>query len=855
MQGAGKKVLTLPACVNPLLRPLPEKGQKLFVNAVGLELGALPMLYPVARGKAKCEAKPDQDMQDLSNFIDALEGPFAMVDAHGCIYSHNALFAAHCARDDASLVGQQIQDFWEPSQQRDALTDFLGQLGSVPEDSELETLTGASMVAKPVFVDGRWSILCQGTSARIEDPLLHFFLEHVDQGFWDYDAHKNKFLVSDAWREMRGFDLAEEFNALDRDWLEDVHPCDRAELKALFEGQMRGETQSFTIQYRRKHLKTGEWIWLHCRATVVEQDANGVPIRMVGTDTDITEIKNDETRITQLDNKIDLAIGVAGIGVFEFDHSTSRVFWDDRLLAIYGLPPGENEKSKEDWAKFIHPDDADATVAYSEHCEKTHSDVKCDFRIIRPNGEVRHLRTMARYVDTTGGGKKLIGVNIDVTEDVLRTQELEDARKRLEFDSRHDALTGLANRRLLDETIAEFSPDEDFCMMHLDLDFFKEVNDTIGHAAGDAVLVHVASSLSRLMDDARLICRYGGDEFAVLYAPAPSNDRIKELADSVIAAFQHPYIFEGQACAFGVSIGSAKGRDKDTVFKQTDIALYAAKNAGRGRHHAYTDRDGAQAVGQVRRRQDLVDAISENKIECWYQPQYDARTNQFVSAEALARLRMDGDVRSPDGFLPLAEKTGLLADIEEFIFQRVLADQTQWAQAGLVYPSISVNISQNRLVEQTLARRLTKDIQDHHLLSLEILETAFLDDPDAPAIKTIEALRSMGFTIELDDFGTGHASVVSLLTVRPDKIKIDQRLTRDIAHSKPAEDILRAVVNIARTQGVGVILEGIESDDQLEALKGIDCDVLQGYALSPPLSASDFALMLQESGRQRAGAF
>ena len=794
-------------------------------------------------------------MQIYSPIINALDGAVAIADDTGRILAHNASFAAHCLQPNASLLDTHLQDHWEPAQ-RGAFCDYLDRVGQ-DQATVPDVFSGQSLSARAVLVDGRWMVLCRGIAPRCDDPLLHFFLEHVDQGFWDFDVPQRTYVVSNEWRRMRGMDPGQDINDAGRTWLEHVHPDDRAPLKALFENQIRGDTKSFSIQYRRRHERTGAWLWLHCRATVVSADENGRPLRVVGTDTDITDIKRGESQLERLNSKIELAVSVSGIGIFEFDENTSRVFWDDRLLAIYGLPPGENDRPGDEWPTFLHPEDAEETLAYVTECAKTGQDVRRDFRIIRPDGEVRHLRTMARHFRVSATQTRLIGVNIDVTEDVLRAEELESIRQQLEFESRHDALTGLANRRLLDETLAEAKANTcktEICVMHLDLDYFKEINDSLGHAAGDAVLVHVAETLKSILGEATLICRFGGDEFTVLFDPAPPKSQTKELAERVIAACRHPYIFEGQSCQFGMSIGSATGSDIKTVLSQADIALYAAKNKGRSQYRSFSDRKRSSADGYLRRRQDIVDAIAANKIECWYQPQFDAVTHQLVGAEALARLRLREDtVSAPEDFIPLAEKNGLLGEIEEFIFKRVLNDQTEWAKAGLYYPDIAVNITLQRLMENSLVKRIAKQIEPHHLISLEILETAFLDDPDSPVFETIRDVRALGVSIDLDDFGSGHASVLSMLAMKPDKVKIDQRLTRDIATSQEAITILTALIAIARTQNAGIVLEGIETPEQLDATLHIDCDVIQGYALSAPISSAEFSSMLDAHTHQRVG--
>ena len=795
-------------------------------------------------------------MQDFFNVIKALDGPLALCDNGGRILAHSSSFAAHCQQPERPLIGASLLEVWEP-EQHSALRDFLASLKDQPASKSPEDFCGQSLRVQAVHMDGQWVILCQSTSPRFDDPLLHFFTDHVNHGFWDYDVENDLYTVSNEWRRMRGVGPDFDINALGERWLDHIHPNDHTALIDALGRLLSGEVKAFNVQYRRQHEESGEWIWLYCRARMIAADADGRALRVVGTDTDITDIKKDESRLEQLNNKIELAITVAGIGIFEFDLNTSRVFWDDRLLAIYGLPAGENDRSGRDWETFIHPDDADDTLAYVAECGLTLSDLKRDFRIVRPDGQVRHLRSMARHIRLSPSETKLIGVNIDVTEDVLRTKELENVRQQLEFESRHDALTGLANRRLLDETIAEVKADTDdteMCVMHIDLDHFKEINDSHGHGAGDAVLVHVAKTLSSILEDATLIARFGGDEFTALFAPAPPQSQIEALAERVIAACGHPYIFEGQSCVFGVSIGSATGTDKKTVTSQADIALYAAKESGRSRYRAFSDRRNTRSDRYLRRRQDLLDALAERKIECWYQPQFDAATHQIVGAEALARLRQnEHTVCAPEDFLPLAQKSGLLGEIEEFIFASVLEDQNQWSIAGLLYPEISVNISSQRLMEPSLLKRLTEQLRPHHLVALEILETAFLDDPETPVLETIRALRALGLAIDLDDFGSGHASVLSLLAVKPDRVKIDQRLTRDIATSQNAVTILGALITIARTQNMGVVLEGIETAEQLAATQRIDCDVLQGYALGAPISGIEFSAMLTSDARRRVG--
>ena len=793
-----------------------------------------------------------KDMPDhISALVMSLNTPAAICDASGRFVIYNSNFETHLA-PSVPLVESTLPEVWDQDKKSD-LTDFLNQIKSAentPTGIVCSTLS-LTPLGPPT------NLLLSQAVAHIDDnPLLRFFLSQGDQGYWEYDARKDIFVVSDAWRVMRGIGTDEPIDGLNGDWLCDVHPDDTKMLAAAFGAQTRGEANTINVQYRQRHAKTGAWIWLMCRAIIVEQHENGVPIRIVGTDTNICDIKQGEADLAYLHSKVQLAIEASGIGIWEFDPVTSKVHWDDQLLKIYGLEQGQNDRPGDFWNKSIHPEDRAETVAYSEKCLRTNSDLVCDFRILRPDGEVRHLRTMARHTRHSDPQSKLVGVNIDVTADVLHTQELERARKQLEYDSKHDALTDLANRRLLNDTLKSLQKITDdaheICVMHLDLDHFKSINDTLGHPAGDAVLVHVAESLRQIIGDGPLICRLGGDEFAVLFESAPSENMLEDLAARIITAFKQPVFHEGHPCSFGVSIGAATEKVRDAgnsnIFAKADAALYAAKEAGRSCFRVYCEPSHARTSARLRRHQDILDAIANDCIECWYQPQFDATSRSLVGAEALVRMRHPTlGVLEPNAFLELADESCLLPQLEERVLTCVLEDQSQWQAAGLNFPNVSVNISQGRLVDGSIVAQIKGEVKDHHKISLELLETSFLDEPSNATKLNLAALRDIGISITLDNFGSGHASIIALSSIKPDYIKIDRKLIEDIVWNIEAKAVLKAVVAIARAKKIGAVLEGIETPEQLASVKDIECDVLQGFALGRPQTAKMFTALIRRN--------
>lgn len=466
----------------------------------------------------------------------------------------------------------------------DASTDVTFELGA----------RRIRMALEPFCIDDNLAgYLAQAHPIETDDqPKLNYLIDNLALGVWDYDIAANHFSVSPAWYRLRGLDPSVDINAPGRDWLSDIHPDDRQTLHDHLYMQKQAASEFMQITYRHIHT-AGHWVWIMCHAKVVETDANGLPTRIIGTDTDITDLRGTEEKLQQLSKKLRLAVDAAGIGVWQFDPNTNTVEWDDRMLKIYGLAEGQTVRDPMVWEKCLHPDDRQEIIAYAARCQKNNDDFERDYRIIRPSGETRWIRSRATQITSHDGKTTLQGVCIDLTADFERAQALEQAKVRLEHDSRHDSLTDLANRRHLDETIAAFNasarPDQTYAVLHLDLDHFKPVNDTLGHAAGDAVLVTIAKRLRSVVDTQGLVCRIGGDEFAVFLPYVPDTDVLRALCGQIILEVSKTIPYESEAIRVGVSIGCALGKgrfdDQSEVFIEADKALYAAKSAGRNCYH------------------------------------------------------------------------------------------------------------------------------------------------------------------------------------------------------------------------------------------------------------------------------
>lgn len=795
--------------------------------------------------------------QDDRQLIALLENPVALVDPFGRLLVRNAAFdlclksadkwniqdcltAPQCA--EYAAFAEQATDRPEmPKPQFDA---------AVTLDS-----VGYRMVLSPLHPGtGRAVFLCQLLRHQPSaDARLDYLMEHLDQGIWDYDLVAGAFSLSSVWRQMRGIPEDTDIPLFTDDWSANVHPADRAELSEVFEGQARGFTETIHIQYRYKHT-AGHWIRILCRAKVVERAPDGKPLRIVGTDTDISELRRREVDMGHLNNKFRMALEVSEIGIWEYDSTHDRVHWDDRLLEMYGRTGEDNLRSGDSWETYLHPDDRAATIAAAEESLNNYSDFRGDFRILRPCGEVRHIRSLSRFDPDPERQNKLVGVNIDITEEYLRNAALEEARAKLEYDARHDALTGLANRRLLDERttalFTEIAPTHRYAALHIDLDHFKQINDTLGHAAGDAVLIHVANQLHDIVDARGLVARSGGDEFVVLFEQAPMDTELHNICNNIIRAFRLPLVYEGHDCAFGVSIGCAVGvgspPQTNEIFIQADAALYTAKEVGRGCYRFYDAETSAAVKAGNNARQAIVDALSNDEILCYFQPQFAADGVDIVGVEALVRWQCPHrGLLTPDAFMWQAEHADLTERIDAQVFAHVTALQSRWFTEGLLYPPVSINISRARFDALDMIDHVRSLLQPHHAITFELLETAFWDDLSKDQLARIADLRALGIGVDLDDFGSGHASVAAMQAVRPDRVKFDHSLVAPITFRAEQITTLKLLAKIARLEGVGIVIEGLDTAAHLELIRELDCDVLQGYALQVPMPVSAFEKLLR----------
>jgi len=578
------------------------------------------------------------------------------------------------------------------------------------------------------------------------------------------------------------------------------------------------------------------------------------------------ELQVRETQLAGMARRLNLALKTSQIGIWEMDMVTNDLVWDGRMKELYGLPTDAG-RAYISWHDALHPDDRQQAEA--EFAEALLSGrYQSVFRICRPDGEVRTIKAIGASYDDPQGNPKIVGVNWDITADMALTEELkrstaltearnaelEAARVSIEYNSLHDSLTGLPNRRYLDTILkqnaaAGFDETGSIALLHIDLDRFKQINDTLGHAAGDAMLIHVAHLLRASCRQDDFVARIGGDEFVIVCSAVAGHSFLSTLAERLITHMREPVDYEGHQCRIGVSIGIsveyAPNIDAGRLLINADIALYRAKGHGRNRLEFFSQELQAEVTNTKRVADEILGGLEREEFIAYYQPQFDARTHDVVGVEALARWRHPvHGIRAPDSFLAIAEDLNVVATLDRMMLEQAMGDLERWDDLGLSVPRVSVNVSHKRLHDSTLIAGLKLLNVTPGRIAFELVESIYLDESDAIVAWNIDKIKDLGIDVEIDDFGTGYASIVSLQKLRPARLKIDRQLVNPILNDIPQRQLLASIVEIGKSMGIEVVAEGVETKEHARILRDLGCDILQGYAFARPMSRDDLETFL-----------
>ena len=466
--------------------------------------------------------------------------------------------------------------------------------------------------------------------------------------------------------------------------------------------------------------------------------------------------------------------------------------------------------------------------------------------------------TPDRIREPTKGETRLIAIATRTAGIAVERKLAED---RIHFLANHDALTGLPNRSLLDDRLSQailFAQryDREVVVAFVDLDNFKLVNDSLGHNAGDEALKRITGRMAAFLRATDTLMRLGGDEFVIILADQPKGtEDISCLLQNLRASIAAPLLIDGHTLRVTGSIGVANypndGTDARTLLANADAAMYRAKQIGRDNFQFYTADLNIRARERLLLHEELRNAVARNEFVLFYQPQLELQTGKIFAVEALIRWRHPkSGLVSPDAFIPMAEQTGLIVPIGDWVLREACRQNKAWQDAGLPHMNVCVNVSARQFNDKSLVAKVIDALHASGLeakyLELEVTESLIMHDGEA-ASAVMEELRGLGVHLSIDDFGTGYSSLSALSTFPVGRLKIDKSFITDLTTNEHDRAVASAVISLGRKLKLKVIAEGVETEEQLEFLRENNCDEMQGYHLSKPLAADELEKWVKKS--------
>lgn len=641
-------------------------------------------------------------------------------------------------------------------------------------------------------------------------------------------------------------------NDLERGWY--IHPGRRQLFKALIDRD--GQVTDFVSEVYRH--KTRERIWVRETAYAV-RDAQGQVVYYEGTVEDITERHLAANALSDSETRWRLALDAAGDGVWDWRVQTGEEFYSDRLLHMFGFKRGELAHSVAALDERTHPDDlAQMAVDREAHFSGRTPTYVNEHRVRCKDGSWKWVLSRGMVVsrDAQGQPLRMIGTHTDITQ-------RKHAEELIWHQAHIDALTGLPNRRMLrqrlNEALAHARQTESaLAVVFMDLDNFKQVNDTLGHHEGDALLVEAAHRIQQHMGRTDTLARMGGDEFTLVLAGLPAGaDPVALLGprlDGLLDALQQPYLL-GQSEVFvsasmGLAMYPADASQIEDLLRHADQALYAAKGAGRNRWCVFTPAMQAAAQWRARLDADLRTALEAGQLSVVYQPIVNMLSGRVCKAEALLRWHHpELGAISPAQFIPVAETSGQILALGDWVFTQAAHQVRHWRSVLDAEFQVSVNKSPLQCHRSpALSSRWVDELAQMGLpcssLCIEITEGLLLDT-HPEVTRHLGELRAAGMTVSLDDFGTGYSSLTYLQKLDIDCLKIDQSFVRNLSPGSTDLTLCKAIIAMAHELGMQVVAEGVETEQQHQLLMEAGCDHGQGYWYGRPIPPAQFEVWVR----------
>jgi len=580
---------------------------------------------------------------------------------------------------------------------------------------------------------------------------------------------------------------------------------------------------------------------------VPEKDSAGTIQSVLATGRDITDLKNYEKDLKkQKDFQETLLRGIAkaGMGVNVIEDGRYIYTNNVSLAKEYGYSEDLSEK-KPSFLKSIHPDHKEK-VAQIHQKRLAGDEVTNTYSIVqvKPNGEEREHEISVVLIPNSNPIQTLV-VSRDVTEQ-------KNIERRIEFMAHHDILTGLVNNAFAQKKAKKILEDaktnqEQVAFLFLDLDGFKVINDTLGHSVGDSMLKSIALHLKQCVRESDVVSRQGGDEFLIILQHITDKNDIFKVVEKIFKQLEEPFHVATHilsiSASLGISLYPSHGKTFETLFKNADAAMYKAKEYGKNGYRIYTSQMNHNMIGRFKLHSDLKNALQRNEFMLHYQPQVDVVENKIIGVEALIRWNHPQmGLVPPMNFIPIAESSGLIVQIGQWVIEEACRQMMLWHQQGCRI-SIAVNISAIQFkrgdIENVISQALEKSGLDPRYLELELTETIMMHDVET-TLQTVQNLKLLGVQLSIDDFGTGYSSLSYLKRFAVDKLKIDQSFVRGILNNKEDAVIVNTIIQMAKNLNLKTIAEGVEDAEVLSLIEQLGCDEVQGYHFAKPMNALDF---------------
>lgn len=676
------------------------------------------------------------------------------------------------------------------------------------------------------------------------------YVELNPQIAWVADPDGRVTEIAPLWSKIVGIDRDE---ALGAGWLRTVHADDRrAVLERWAQALATNDKTIADIRYRVR-IADGSYKWFRARAAP-RFDTDGKLLAWYGSLEDIHEQVLAEERLRASEERYRLASLATNDVIWDWSFESGLARWAGAYQVVLGYPELQGETTRGWWQERVHPDDVDRVNASLANAISSGADYwREEYRFRIASGEWIEIRTRCVIArDAVNQAPRLVGSMLDITQQ-------KQAEAELNWAAFHDPLTRLPNRSLYrrrkQEAIEQARMRGHYvALIVLDLNEFKLLNDTLGHSAGDKVLVEAAQRLRRVLPEGSTLARLGGDEFAIVLLESAPDD-YKEVMSDLSRSLAAPVEFGAMNLSVGYSAGVAiwplHGDDLDELLIAADLALYEAKNGMPGTIREF-EPSMREASEQRSRMLSLArSALDSDRIVPFYQPKIELRTGQIVGWEALLRVRSeDEDLLLPPSTIAAAfGDAGLSIELTDRMFERVFADLAHWRAAGVVPGRIAINLSEQDFRYHDLIQRLRAKLgdteDDFSFLDVEVTETVLVSQGAAEITRTLSKLRSLGVQVALDDFGTGYASLTHLQQFPVDGIKIDRSFIERINENDPkATAVIDAVLQMSRRLGMLSIAEGIETVQQARYLHARGCTIGQGYFFSKAVPSHEVASLL-----------